>query len=666
MKVVVTGATGNVGTSVIEALAAREEIEEVVGLARRAPTWRPEKTSWVNADVVSSPLERVFEGADAVIHLAWAIQPSHDAETLERINVDGSRRVFEAVGAAGVPKLIYASSVGAYAPGPKGHLVSEDWPVGGTETSFYSRHKALVEEQLDEFEARVSDTKVIRLRPALIFKGEAATEIRRLFAGPFLPTFLLRSGLIPAIPRLPGLCFQAVHSSDVGRAYALAAIRDVSGAFNLAADPPLGVNDLAATLDARTFPLPVSVARRIADLTWRLRLQPTSPGWLDMAMDVPLMSSERAERELGWQPQVSAIEALAELITGLREGNGKPTPPLQSSGAGGRLDELRTGVGGRQWVHGPEEKLIKQLADVHSIEEQALTQMRKAPKIAGDDRLAGAFEEHLIETEEQERRVRVRLKAHGADPSTLKDIAGKAGGIGMVIFAASQPDTPGKLTAHAFSYEHLEIAAYELLRRTAEEAGDEATAAMALQIADQEQQMAERLEECFDDAVDASLNSGGATELSTRLDRYLADAHAIEKQGLQLLETAPRIVEDAKLKELFNEHLRQSEEHEQLIRERLEARGAKPSKAKDAALRLGGLQVGAFFAAQPDTAAKLTGFAFAFEHLEIAAYELLVRVARQAGDKKVLGVAERILAEERAAAGKLASRWDRASSPANS
>ncbi|MDX6610582.1 MAG: UDP-glucose 4-epimerase [Solirubrobacterales bacterium] len=666
MKIVVTGATGNVGTSVIEALSALEEIEELIGLARRAPAWKPEKTNWVNADVVSSPLEPVFEGADAVIHLAWAIQPSHDLETLERINVDGSRRVFEAVAAAGVPKLIYASSVGAYAPGPKEHLVTEDWPVGGTETSFYSRHKALVEEQLDQFEARVPDTKVIRLRPALIFKGEAATEIRRLFAGPFLPTFLLRSGRIPAIPRLPGLCFQAVHTSDVGRAYALAAIRDVSGAFNLAANPPLGIEDLAATLDARTFPLPVSVARRLADLTWRLHLQPTPAGWLDMAMDVPLMSSERAEQELGWQPQVSAIEALAELIGGLRNGNGKPTPPLESSGPGGRFDELRTGVGGRQWVHGPNEKLVKQLADVHSIEEQALTQMRKAPKIAGDERLAEVFEEHLSETEEQERRVRERLEAHGADPSTMKDLAGKAGGIGMIVFAASQPDTPGKLAAHAFSYEHMEIAAYELLRRTAEEAGDEATAAMAGQIAAEEQRMADRLEAGFDAAVAASLNGDSEAELSSQLNRYLADAHAIEKQGLQLLETAPKIVKDTELKELFGTHLRQSEEHEQLIRERLEARGAKPSKAKDAVLRLGGLQVGAFFAAQPDTTAKLTGFAFAFEHLEIAAYELLERVAKRAGDQKVLSVAERILAEERATAGNLASHWDRASSPAKS
>src|SRR6185295_3053938 len=190
--------------------------------------------------------------------------------------------------------------------------------------SFYSRHKAMVEEELDEFELRAPQTKVVRLRPALIFRGEAAMEIRHLFAGPFLPNFLLRRHLIPAMPRVSGLCMQAVHSTDVGRAYALAAVRDVHGPFNLAADPPLGSTELAATLSAGTFPLPFGVARRLADLSWRLRLQPTSPGWLDMARNAPLISSERAMRELGWEPEVAAIDAVAEVLEELGR-NGKAT-----------------------------------------------------------------------------------------------------------------------------------------------------------------------------------------------------------------------------------------------------------------------------------------------------------------------------------------------------
>lgn len=661
MKVVVTGATGNVGTSVLEALGGVAEVERIVGLARRRPAWQPSKVEWEVADILTADMATLFEGAGAVIHLAWAIQPSHDLETLERINVEGSRRVFEAAVSARVPKLVYASSVGVYSPGPKDAEVDEGWPREGIASSFYSRHKAQVEDLLDGFEARAPEMKVVRLRPALIFKGEAGSEVRRLFLGPFLPSFLLRRGLIPLVPRLPRLRFQAVHSADVGRAYALATVGGVSGAFNLAAEPAIGPDELAETLDARTFPLPASIARALADVTWRLRIQPSPPGWLDMALAVPTMSSRRAREELGWEPRKTSIEALEELLAGIARGEGKGTPPLESPGPGGRIDELRTGVGGRQWPMEPEEKLVRHLADVHSIEEQALTQLRAAPEIAGEEELTRIFAEHLGETESQERRVRGRLEAHDSDPSKLKDTLAKAGGIGMLFFAASQPDTPGKLTAHAFSYEHLEVAAYELLERTAAAAGDEETARLAREIGGEERRMAERLEACFDVAAEASLRDGeGQDAIDRQLDRYLADAHAIEQQALQLLEAAPGLVEDEQLRGLFARHLEQTEGHEGLVHARLKARDSKPSKLKDAALRIGGLNVGGFFAGQPDTEAKLVGFAFAFEHLEIAAYELLRRVAERAGDAEAATMAAEILVEERATAAKLDDSWDRA------
>lgn len=112
-----------------------------------------------------------------------------------------------------------------------------------------------------------------------------------------------------------------------------------------------------------------------------------------------------------------------------------------------------------------DEQLINYLTDAHAIEEQALAQMRAAPDIAGDPALAGAFRAHLAETERHERLVRQRLDAHGASPSKLKDAVMAVGGKGFVLFARSQPDTTGKLTAHALSYEHLELASYELLMR---------------------------------------------------------------------------------------------------------------------------------------------------------------------------------------------------------
>lgn len=307
-----------------------------------------------------------------------------------------------------------------------------------------------------------------------------------------------------------------------------------------------------------------------------------------------------------------------------------------------------------------DEQLIKHLTDAHSIEEQALVQMRRAPGLAGDPALAKVFEAHIGETETHERRVSERLEVLLAEPSKVKDLAGKVGGVAMAWFAKLNPDTPGKLTAHAYSYEHMEFATYELLERVARRARDERTAAMARETAAEEAAMAERLEDCFDVAVDASLREVGAHDLGKQLDKYIADAHAIENQGLSLLEGGPKIAGDAELARLFEEHLAETREHERRLTERLEARGSGPSRAQDAALRASGFGLGGFFGAQPDTPAKLAGFAFAFEHIECASYELLQRVADRAGDTATAEAARSILGEERAMAARLRAHFDAA------
>jgi ferritin-like metal-binding protein YciE len=305
-----------------------------------------------------------------------------------------------------------------------------------------------------------------------------------------------------------------------------------------------------------------------------------------------------------------------------------------------------------------EEQLVKHLADAHSIEEQALTQLRRAPELAGDPKLAAAFEEHLGETERHERLVRSRLEAHDAAPSTIKDIAGKAGGMGMIAFAQVNPDTPGKLTDHAFSYEHMEFAAYELLARVADRAGDAETAETGREIAAEERRMADRLADGFDAAVAASLRDQDPDQLGPQLDGYLADAHAIEQQAISLLEGGQKVADEAGMAALFEEHLAETRGHERRVLDRLEARGSRPSAVKDLGMRLGGLNVGAFFAAQPDTPVKLSGFAYAFEHLEVGGYELLRRVAERAGDADSAQLAITIAAEERAMAERIAARWD--------
>jgi UDP-glucose 4-epimerase len=347
MRVAVTGATGNLGTSVLAALRAQADIEEIVGIARRRPAVQLDKVRWVSADVASDGLGATFAGMDAVIHLAWLIQPSRDPRATWATNVGGSSTVFQAAASAGVPAVIYASSVGAYSAGPKDHPVAESWPTDGVPTCTYSREKAYVERILDTFESRHPTTRVVRLRPGFVLKRAAASGIRRLFAGPFLPTPLLHPRFIPLVPRLPELLFQAVHSHDVGQAFRLATLnQEVSGAFNLAADPALGSAELADLFGTRTVPLPAWMLRQLAALAWHARLVPTEPGMVDLLLSLPLMDTSRARDELGWQPQHSAADALLELLAGMRHNSGSGTPPLRhSAGWSGRLAELRTGVG---------------------------------------------------------------------------------------------------------------------------------------------------------------------------------------------------------------------------------------------------------------------------------------------------------------------------------
>jgi len=306
------------------------------------------------------------------------------------------------------------------------------------------------------------------------------------------------------------------------------------------------------------------------------------------------------------------------------------------------------------------EQIIKHLTDAHAIEVQALEQMRRAPDIAGDESLAAIFREHLTETEEHERLVRSELERRGESPSTIKDIAGRVGGWGMVLFAKANPDTPGKLAMHAYSYEHMELAAYELLRRVAERASYTGVAELAERIGAQERAMAERVAARWDRAVDASLREKDADATREELVKYLRDAHALEGQAIQLLESGPKIAKFAELSRVFEHHLDETREHQRLIDARLEDLGSRPSRFQAGALRAGALNLGTFFKAQPDSPVKIAGFAYAFEALEVGAYELLTRTARRAGDEETAAIADRILAEEQAAAQEVAGTWDAA------
>ena len=350
LRVVVVGATGNVGTAVVEALGEEPEVASILGIARRVPQWSPAKTRWAGVDISQACEEELaghFNGADAVLHLAWLFQPTHEPVITWRTNVLGSMRVFDAAVAAGVPALVYASSVGAYSPGPKDRLVDEGWTTHGWPDAAYCREKAYLERVLDSVERDHTDVRVVRMRPGFIFQHGSAPQQRRLFAGPLVPDALVRPSTVPAVPDIPGLRFQALHAHDAAEAYRLAVVRPVRGAFNLAAEPVVDSGLLAELLRARRVPFAAGPVRRALAAAWRLHLVPASPHLFEAVLHLPLMDTRRAREELGWSPRYSSREALGEFLAGLRERTGLPTPPLAPRLAKGRAGEVMTGVGQR-------------------------------------------------------------------------------------------------------------------------------------------------------------------------------------------------------------------------------------------------------------------------------------------------------------------------------
>ncbi|MEU5891092.1 SDR family oxidoreductase [Streptomyces sp. NPDC047461] len=336
-RIVVTGATGNVGTSVVRLLSEDPEVDSVLGLARRIPDWSPPKTDWSAVDLSSqqADLGKEFAGADAVVHLAWAFQPTHDPAATWRTNVLGSIRVFEAVAAAGVPALVHASSVGAYSPGPKDDAVDESWPTHGWPDAAYCREKAYLERALDTFERDHAEVRVVRMRPAFLFKRESASEQRRIFGGRFLPGPLARPELLPFLPDIPGLRVQALHTDDAAKAYRLAVHSDLRGAFNLAAEPPVDAGLLGEMLGVdRRVRLPRTAARSALAAAWGLHLLPASPHLFDAVLRLPLMDCTRARTELRWNPEHTANEVLEEFLKGLQQGAGASTEPLRGRKVG--------------------------------------------------------------------------------------------------------------------------------------------------------------------------------------------------------------------------------------------------------------------------------------------------------------------------------------------
>jgi nucleoside-diphosphate-sugar epimerase len=337
MRVVIVGSTGNIGTALLRRFQQETQPPVLVGLARRLPDQTVEpyrQVEWraanIAADDAVPDLIDAFTGADVVVHLAWKLQPNRDEQDMWHTNVRGTARVLKAAAAARVPHIVYLSSIAAYSPGPRRRRVREDWPTGGIHTSHYSRQKAVNERVFDKFEAEHPEVLVTRIRPGLVFQRGAGAEVARIFVGPLLPLSWLNTVRPPIVPLPRNTVTQDVHATDLADALFRAIDRRAGGAFNIAAEPVLTPERIAAVVGGRWVRVRFATARALVAATWKLRLHATDPGWLDLAANLPVMSTERARRVLGWEPTVSSLDALAEILRGAADHAGTAgSPPLE-------------------------------------------------------------------------------------------------------------------------------------------------------------------------------------------------------------------------------------------------------------------------------------------------------------------------------------------------
>lgn len=334
-RIVITGASGNVGTALLRRLIDDGNDYDIVGVSRREPP--PEgvyaRADWHQVDLaepgVEIRLHKLFRGAACVVHLAWGFQPTRNTRYLDAVAINGSSAVLSAAHNAKVPHLVHMSSVGTYAAGRYGERVDETWSTAGIRSSAYSRAKSAVEKMLDGYEHRNPDgVGITRMRPGFIGQRDAAMGLRRYILPAYVDPRWVR--FLRVLPLDRGLCIPMVHADDVADACVRAIERCATGPFNLAGEPPVRRADIAKALRAWPVHVPAAVLGLLAEASWRARLQPIDRGWLEMMFSVPLVDTDRARTLLDWSPSWGSAELLADVIDGFLNGTGTRSPVLDS------------------------------------------------------------------------------------------------------------------------------------------------------------------------------------------------------------------------------------------------------------------------------------------------------------------------------------------------
>jgi UDP-glucose 4-epimerase len=321
LRVAVTGIASDFASAIAPLLFDDPEVEEVVGIDLREPRVADRKLRFEREDVRSERLAGLFDGCEAAIHLAFVVDELRDKEKTHSVNIGGSQNVIETASRCGVSRLVIASSVASYGAHPDHPLpIDEDRFPRGNHDKYYFYDKAQVEHYIEWWLARNPDAEmtITRLRPAIVVgPAFAKPAMRRVFG----PTSLVPAGVTN---------IQLVWETDLARAFVAAAKRPVPGAFNIASEDWIDFEEFAGLRGARLRRVPGRAAGVLADVAFRLRVSPFSSNWI--IGGEPIVTPERAARELGWRPQFSTAEAARMRALQL----GRPIMPGCSEGVFGR------------------------------------------------------------------------------------------------------------------------------------------------------------------------------------------------------------------------------------------------------------------------------------------------------------------------------------------
>lgn len=303
MRIAVTGAAGDFGTAILRALTDDERASELIGIDRAPLRLEHPKLRTESCDVRSERLGDLFAGCEAVIHLAFILIPGHDTDEAHSINQDGTENVLARSAAAGVGRLVVASSLSAHGAPRNGlPVVDEQTALERDPDHFYFREKAEVEAMLDRWEA--ADPRrapvITRLRPGFVYGPDFSNPALELMGTP-----------LAVVPDDGGRT-QLVHQGDLAHAFIEAAFRDVPGAFLLVTEDSIALEDLARLSGGRVVRVPPAAARAALDATHALRLSPISGDWAVSGDRVGRLGAAGAA--LGFEPSLSSRESALAVL----------------------------------------------------------------------------------------------------------------------------------------------------------------------------------------------------------------------------------------------------------------------------------------------------------------------------------------------------------------